>query len=481
MSGPLDDLVKRIMGSREGVLPSIQSFPPLDVEQIADELRLDSRAKEGCENELPPTESTVEDAVELDIAAELDRRARKSAEDYRSQLELYEGRIQRALLSSDLGVSVEAAGHNALTDFKIQASADLDHLHLARADVEGREREFEDFRKQNSLTRLPNIVPKNEKRVRWLVLAILMVFESVVNGAYFREGSESGWIGGIWQAFTLSLFNIGGAVAYVYIFLPLLFHASRFMKCLGYLAALAYVVWLLAINLIIAHFRDLYIENSGNVDAADVWLRISESPLSSLTDSQSWMLAILGIGFAIIALIDAAGLWDRYRGYAAVGRRREEAIARYVADKAYCLGELAKRRDEAISAMREVIDAMRSWEFELRIASGNRATLHRNFAAFLAHLIDGYKRLLRRYYDANSRCRKTPPPARFSRQPVEPAWAQSPLLAELPDLGTSARNETIRRMEYFIKEINRQFEEEAVKYESVREITTGQDNSRAVE
>ena len=52
MSGSLKDILAGLMGSREGVLPSIQSFPPLDLDQIARELKLNSRAEEAGKREL---------------------------------------------------------------------------------------------------------------------------------------------------------------------------------------------------------------------------------------------------------------------------------------------------------------------------------------------------------------------------------------------------------------------------------------------
>lgn len=471
MSGPLDELIKRIMGSREGVLPSIQTFPPVDVEQVADELRLKPRAQLAGENEQPPADGTAEDLAELEIAAEMERRARKAAEVYRSQLNLYEGRIQNALLATDQGVHVEAAGQSALTDFKIQASDDLDQLHIVRNEVDGREREFEEFRKRHGLTRLPNLVSPNERRVRWLIVGILIVIESVLNGAYFREGSESGWIGGFWQAFSLALFNIGGAILYVRVGLPLLFHESRTLKVCGALVALLYLAWLLGVNLLIAHFRDLYIASNGNVSAEVIWTRLSQTPFSALVDSQSWILAALGIGLGIVALIDASGLRDPYWGYAAIGQRRVDAIAQYVNDKARCLAGLTERRDEAIVKMGSAIEAMRSWEFELRLAANSRSTLHQDFSASLTNLIESNQQLHRRYYEENIRSRKSPAPARFLRPIGRPVWAEPPILPDLPDLRESARKSTIERMERFIREINGQFETEAIKYESVRQIT----------
>src|SRR5207245_17 len=104
--------------------------------------------------------------------------------------------------------SIEAAGESALADFKVQAIDDLNHLHTTRREVEGREREFEVFRANHQLVRLPNIVASRERILRALLLAIFVVLESTLNGFFFAEGSEAGLIGGVIQAFALSLLNV---------------------------------------------------------------------------------------------------------------------------------------------------------------------------------------------------------------------------------------------------------------------------------
>lgn len=467
MSGPLKELVQAMMGSREGVHPSIQAFPPLDLAQIARELRLDERGREAGELEQPPTDSTAEDLAELDTTAEIEQRARKAAEDYRSQRSLYEDRIRRAILSTDQSVAIEAAGQNALTDFSVRAVDDLDQLHLFEKEVEGRELEFKKFRKRHRLDRLPMIVPPAERTARILVLIVLVLSESVVNGMFFAEGSETGLIGGVTQAFVLSLLNIGGALLYALYGLPCLVHVSRTFKVVGAAATVTYVTWVLAVNLLIAHFRDLFIEGSGQVLAADLWQRVTSAPLESLIDSQSWLLGAMGIGLSILALIDATGLDDLYPGYGRTGRNRQHAIERFTDRKARAFAELTMRRDEAIADMSSVIASIRAAEHELRLAIDGRARLHRDYCAYLDHLADCRKRLFRQYVDANTRARKTNPPSRFSEGLTPVPWLASELLSDLPDLKDDTRRQAISRMEHFIKAVNEQFREEVARYPTV--------------
>ncbi|MEW5875425.1 MAG: hypothetical protein AB1752_09615, partial [Candidatus Zixiibacteriota bacterium] len=201
MPSALSDLIKSLAGSREGVLPSIQAFPPVDIEQVARNCRLEARAKESGNLNQPAGDSDVGDAAESDIVAQIETLARKAEEDYRSQLDVYNGRIRRDSISASGKTSIEAAGESALADFRVQAVDDFNQLYSAREEVRGREQEFEAFRREHNLARLPNVVSTRERWYRGLLVAIFVVLESMLNGFFFARGSEAGLIGGVTQAF----------------------------------------------------------------------------------------------------------------------------------------------------------------------------------------------------------------------------------------------------------------------------------------
>src|SRR5690606_11477307 len=115
MPRSLERVLTLINGSRDAVRPSIQSFPPLNVEQIATELGVDARARTQGAAGKPPADAATPDSDELAIGEEIERRARKAAEEYRAALELYESRIRDAIISSELRVEVESAGEGAVS------------------------------------------------------------------------------------------------------------------------------------------------------------------------------------------------------------------------------------------------------------------------------------------------------------------------------------------------------------------------------
>lgn len=465
----LSDLVNLLTKSREGVLPSIQAFPPLDIETIATDLQLETRAKESGSHNQPMPDTDLEDSLEGDILADIQRRAHKASEDYRSQLDLYDGRIQRAFLATNQRVAIEAAGESALTDFKVQALDDLDHLHNARVEVEGRERECEAFRTAHHLDRLPHLVSTSERIVRGLVLAVVVVLESMLNGSFFAQGSETGLIGGITQALVLAVLNVGSGVLYASYGLPLL-RAAQHPTVLRWGVTVTYGLWALGLNLFIGHFRDLFIQHAGKVMVADLLSRLTTATLQ-FDDAQSLLLVALGIGLNILTVIDAQGMNDHDPRYGALGRRRTDAVIAYTDQKARCLADLTERRDAANDAFSRVIELMRTAEFDLRLAMEGRFRLHENYVAYLLHLKESYVRLLARYREANTSARSLPPPKRFTKRPAPLECLREPPPPQRLEPGDDERAHIIERMEFFIKAINAQFEAAVRQYQTVAGLT----------
>jgi hypothetical protein len=301
---------------------------------------------------------------------------------------------------------------------------------------------------------------------RWFVLAIVVVLESILNGFFFAEGSETGLIGGVTQAFVLSVLNVGGGVLYAHYGLPLLVHVRQVVKVVGALATIGYLLWALGINLSIGHFRDLFIQNAGHVVMADLSTRLNTVPLT-FNDARSLLLVALGIGLSIVSVIHSSGMDDIYPGFGAIGRRRLEALSAYVDHKARCLAGLTERRDAAISEMSEVLRLMQAGDLELRLALDGRQRLHDNYRAYVHHLCDGYERLVQRYREANIRARSAPNPARFQARPTTPEVITEVPVVPTVNLSGDSREQIVSRIEHFIRATNHEFETAVRRYETV--------------
>jgi hypothetical protein len=458
----------------------MQAFPPLDVEQIAGELRLKVRGKENGNLNQPASDSNIEDSTEGDILSEIERRQRKAEEDYRSQLNLYEGRIHRVLISANVVTSIEAAGQNALADLKVQATDDFNQLYNAGQEVTAREREFEAFRTANNLVRFPNLISTGEWWFRVLLLVFLVVVETILNGTFFAKGSESGLIGGVTEALVLTLINVGIAVLYGRYGFSLVVHTHPVLKAIGVFITLLYIVMAIGINLLIGHFRDMFIENQLTQESVQALTShlISQfltAPYFLPAKVDSLILSALGFLLSLVSAIDAAGIHDSYPGYEAVGKRRADAISVYADRNAQCLAGLTERRNSAIEEMSRVIEMIRDNNYELRLAEQGRARLHDAYRAFYKHLSDSYIRLLKLYWEANRTARSTPSPERFQKQPSIPSFLTEPPQLESLNLEEDQSALGIERMQYYIKAVNQQFEETVQKYQTVVSLTHKED------
>jgi hypothetical protein len=469
MAKSVKDLVASMMGPRDGALPGTQAFPPLDIDQVARELHLDERAERAGRAGQPSPYADGPDMAELDILGEIERLARKAHEVYLSQLDLYEGRIRRAVITTDLRVQIEAAGSNALADIKAEIIHDQNQLNTLLQAVGSREDEFREFRERHGLTRPPKNCSQDERILALMILVVFILLESILNGMFFAEGSEAGLIGGVVQALVLSVLNVGVASLYALYGFPYLFHRRRVAKAVGMLATFLFGLWLLGLNLAIGHFRDLFIAGAGSVLMADLLNRLTTAPLL-LNDAKSLILVLLGIGLGLLSVIDVAATRDRYPGYAAVARDRQRAMERYAEENARCLGAMMELRDQAVDDMSSAVELIRDAQFDMQRAIEGRTRLHHNYLTHLNHLAVVHERLVQRYRELNRRVRRAEAPGYFRMIAVRPRFVEPPALSPMPALAEDVRGEVIARIDHYIKAVDERLEQTMPEYQTVGQL-----------
>jgi len=469
MAKSVKDLLERTMGAAEAVPPTSQTFPPLDVEQIARMLRLDERAEKAGRARQPAADADGPDVAELEVLGIIEEAARKANEDYLSQRDFYEGRIRRAAITPDLRVQLEAAGANALADFKAEIIHDQNTLHTLLQAAGNREEEYQEFRERNRLSRLPRNISQGQRTFAFMILAVFVVLESILNGMFFAEGSEAGIIGGVVQALVLSILNVGVASLYAIYGLPFLFHRRLWGKVMGGLATAAFVVWLVGLNLAIGHFRDLFVQGAGSVQMAELLNRLTGAPLL-LGDAKSGLLVLLGIALGLLSVIDVAASRDPYPGYGAIGRERQSAIERYAHENAKSLAAIMQLRDQTVDDMTSAIELMRATQFDMQQAIEGRARLHHNYRAYLEHLAVVHERLIQRYREGNRRVRRGDVPAYFRQPPARPGFIDPPVMSQMPGLEPDVRPEVITRIDEDIKAVNEKFSQTVPEYQTVGQL-----------
>lgn len=304
---------------RRDIHPDIR---PLDVDEVAVELRLRERAKELGEARLPASDAVKLSGPEADVI----QRVEKACVDY---ITWANTRIS-ALNSSIRSHNVDPVVNRALqadAEFQRKASATLADAKpvlgsLSRA-AEFLEQELAQFVERNKLSHKADYPTGSQAFYRYAFLAALIVVEGLLNAFFFAKGLDSGLIGGFVAACVFAVINLGVAYCTGRFLVPNIFHIRAVRRWAGYVACAGSVVWLTFMSLTIAHYRDALVVGADNPDQVALHALLS-NPLS-VHDVWSVLLCIVSASFGLAALIDGLVSDERYPGYGRVSRKAARA------------------------------------------------------------------------------------------------------------------------------------------------------------
>src|SRR6202040_1601698 len=170
-------------------------------------------------------------------------------------------------------------------------------------------------------------------------------------------------------------------------------------KLFGLFALLFYLFLLVAINLSLAHYREVsaaLITDAGR----EVLLRLRTTPFA-LVDLKSWLLFGLGVLCSLIAFADSFLIFDPYPGYASLEKRRAGAHDAYIRRKNDLIAKRLDIRDEPIEILEEANRDLSIRRSEHDSILESRARVARLFAAHQSHLDRAVNVLLAVYREAN--------------------------------------------------------------------------------
>jgi hypothetical protein len=431
----LSRLVNGLKREQHDYRVSLDVFPALNIDKLASDFALAKTGAERGAREEPASDSTALDDIESAVVERIEAEKNGAHGAFLDEIRTYKERLT-ALDFEGRFSAIRQAAPAAVTEFRAEAAQGRDELHGLRRHLSELERETEEFRRAHNLKRTARWASGGNLTVKVGILLVLFVFEVFLNGFFLAKGNELGYLGGASEALTFATLNIGVAFL-IAVGVREINHRNPVRKTFGVAAFLFYVALLIAINLALAHYREVsaaLITDAGQ----EVLTRLKAAPLA-LTDFKSWLLFGLGVLCSLIAFVDSFLIFDPYPGYGALDKRRVGAHDAYIRHKNELIARLLDIRDDAIEILEEANRdlAIRRGEHDSILES--RARLVRLFAAHQSHLERAANTLLSIYREANKGLRKSPPPARFAQpQSLE----KFPLEQEL--LETSAR-EDLRR------------------------------------
>jgi hypothetical protein len=425
---PLHELAVALSRSRPAFVPTAQSFPPLDADEIAEDLNLYVRAAAAGQHGDPPPGASGPDRLETEIAAAIQERLRETASAYETLQAQCETRVQEACITAEERRRIGNTVGSALAELEANAQYVRDWLQeMWRETVGPVEAEFEDFRARHGLRRDPKLPSRGERWFRkFVILAILVVGTALTQGAY-TAGRGRAWdlLAAAWV-----LFDVGVAVWFARRGLPALARKGFGSKLRGVVATVFFFGSLIAVNLLAVHCREL-LAAGDEVTFAELRRRLTVAPFA-LDATRSWLVAALGCGMSLAAVRVAAGLEDVYPRYGALGRRLVAVIEAHEGEKESCARALAGMRNTTLADLEAPIEVLRERELEAHEAAEARAALHRSWVEYLDHVGRVHAGLCKRYRDINRVVRQVDPPASFDRDVPRPRFLHPPELEAAP-------------------------------------------------
>jgi hypothetical protein len=409
----LERLVEGVQRVPHVYRPSTETFAELDVTKIARELNIEAKARANGAKHKPQQDSRALDETEHQILEYIKREQRASHSALHDQIQLYSERLAALDFEGTLGI-VESSAIEAAAEFRVQARQGKDLMHARRRDLQAMEEWREEFQRENELKR-PAIYP--ESALWWVkagLLVLLLAVEMIINGNFLARGSAFGLVGGALEALSFAALNIIGTALIAFFGVRQLGHRSAFRKVIGFLSLAIYFIFVICLNLALAHYREAAASGVAlDVASQDVIGRLSAHPFA-LAEIKSWILFGLGIGFSAAAFIDVVSMDDPYPSYGRIERRLRMAREQFVDTKAFIIGSLAEVRDAATQAMNDARRDLGVRRNEFEAIADHRQRLIRLFRGHEDHLEEVLSRLFALYRSAYTSALEGKAPERFN-------------------------------------------------------------------
>ncbi|KQV83535.1 hypothetical protein [Rhizobium sp. Root1220] len=340
----LNNLYNSLRESSHDFRITTDPFPPFDADKLAKSMEIERKAGENGKANVPAPAALDFDDVERAIIDRVESQRGDSFQILEDQLHTYATRLRNLDFDGHFG-QIEMTNHSSVEDFQADVAVGRDELFMRRKDLRATDEELEDFRKRNRLEkRVARVKGKLETTLKVLFIVFLLLLETAVNGVYLAKGNDSGLVGGIGYAFGFAFINVVGTFLLALFGIRQLNRRSVVLKFIGLLSLIFWIALAIALNLAMAHYREISATAVDNIGAL-VRQRVVNDPLG-LSDIDSFVLFAGGFLFSVAALLDGLFMTDPYPGYAGTYSRYFSARIEYADEKDHRIERLKEIRDE---------------------------------------------------------------------------------------------------------------------------------------
>ena len=394
--------------------PATTVFLDLNVDRVADELRLAERGSERGADNRPTSDAQTLDDVEHQVVERIEAHKQDANAIYLDHVHIYDERLT-ALSFEERFATIQQAAPEAVGDFRAEATVGRDELFVLRRRLNESEVERERFRAHHRIERPARLASLGKIILKIGVLAILFIIEVVINGSFLAKANVGGLLGGAAQAVTFAALNIIASFFWGMVLIRLVNRRNYFLKLIGLLSFLAYLAFATALNLTLSHLREIppAVAVSDNV-GQEVLHRLLTAPYG-LTDINSWILFTIGFIFSLIAMADGLLFFDPYIGYAGLERRWVDATRQFATARSELIERLRDIREDATETMNEAARDLSVRRSEYDALLQGRARLAQRFDHHQNQIEQTCRALLEIYREANRKARSTPAPDYFTK------------------------------------------------------------------
>ena len=359
----------------------------------------------------PDKDAQTFDDIEHQIVERVESHKQDGHSIYLDQLHMYDERLT-ALNFEERFAVIQQAAPEAVGDFRAEAALGRDELFGLRRRVKDSEQE-RDCSGAHKIARPARLSSPGKTILKIGILAFLFLVEVVINGSFLAKSNAGGLLGGAVQAVSFAALNIIASFLWGLVPIRLLNRRNVFLKLLGLLGFVAYLAFAVALNLTLAHLRE--IPPTINLDVGhEVMVRLLQAPFV-LEDVNSWVFFGIGFVFSLIAMTDGLLFTDPYFGYGSLERVVSKSRTQYTDGKAELIDTLRDIRDTASEAMNAAAHDLTVRRGGIRFDSSgarpSRAAFHRAPEPYRAI----GRALLAIYREANRKTRTCPAPGYFSK------------------------------------------------------------------
>jgi uncharacterized protein YukE len=394
--------------------PATTVFLDLNVDRVADELRLAERGSERGADNRPTSDAQTLDDVEHQVVERIEAHKQDANAIYLDHVHTYDERLT-ALSFEERFATIQQAAPEAVGDFRAEATVGRDELFVLRRRLNESEVERERFRAHHRIERPARLASLGKIILKIGVLAILFIIEVVINGSFLAKANVGGLLGGAAQAVTFAALNIIASFFWGMVLIRLVNRRNYFLKLIGLLSFLAYLAFATALNLTLSHLREIppAVAVSDNV-GQEVLHRLLTAPYG-LTDINSWILFTIGFIFSLIAMADGLLFFDPYIGYAGLERRWVDATRQFATARSELIERLRDIREDATETMNEAARDLSVRRSEYDALLQGRSRLAQRFDHHQNQIEQTCRALLEIYREANRKARSTPAPDYFTK------------------------------------------------------------------